>query len=449
MIKRILCVCLIGFITSGLYGKEYPFTDAYSRTLSVNDLLAASRREETMYQAQKAAARGLRLPELGVKGAFSRISDPISIDLNGIRSAIQPLYPVGTNLPSFELQVQDEQFFKAQAYASLPIYSGGKITAAELAASANYAGAVAKSRLQESNLLVELAGKYFGVLLAGKVESVRVQILKNARQNAQDGEKMYRAGTISRVEKMALDVTLAQAQRDYQAANNDLAMAKILLKSLLAEENEISLTTALFAQNPKQLPLLKTFQEQALSHHPALFLLDSKSSLSKAGEKAQQADFLPSVYLFGSRELYTHDLTLLEPDYAYGIGFSWNLFAGGRTYQQQKAAREQTRSLGKLREQQVTDILTGLEFYYKKLQNAWETHVALQEELAFTKAFYHARQVGFRAGAATSLEVNNALAQWQKAQLDDVKAQYDFVISLASLFNLSGQPEEFERYLGE
>ena len=69
----------------------------------------------------------------------------------------------------------------------------------------------------------------------------------------------------------------------------------------------------------------------------------------------------------------------------------------------------------------------------KKMQNAQQTYEALKEELSFTEAFYKARQLGFKAGTTTSLEVNMALSQWQKAQLENLKAQYDFVTSLATI----------------
>ena len=81
------------------------------------------------------------------------------------------------------------------------------------------------------------------------------------------------------------------------------------------------------------------------------------------------------------------------------------------------------------------------------MQNAQETYAALQDELSFTQEFYKARQLGFKAGTATSLEVNMALSQWQKTQLDNLKAQYDFVVALASLLNLSGQTALFSQYL--
>lgn len=399
-----------------------------------------------MYRAQRNSARGLYLPQIGVKGSYTSINAPISIDLNDIRAAIQPLYPPGVTLPPFVLDVQDDHFFQAQAYAAWPIYSGGKIAAANAAAGANMDGAQAKVNMLSDNLLVELTNKYFGALLADKMVEVRAQFLQNARQNAKDGADMFRVGTIARVEKMAVDVVLAQAERDYASSLNDAQMAQSLLQSLLSEQDGIKPSSALFVLPADKLPALEELQQTALKKNPALALLDSKTALSQANAKAQRSGFLPSVYLFANRELYTDDLTVLDPDYAYGVGFSWNLFEGGRTYNQTKAANKQTESILSLKEQQTKDILTGLEYYYKKMQNAQQNYQALQKELAFTEEFYKTRRLGFRAGTSTSLEVNMAMTQWLKTQLDSLKAQYDFVTSLAMLLNLSGQTDLFGQY---
>lgn len=442
-------VLILAVLCAGAAGqsKEYAFNQAYTRLLAQNEALSAARRESAMYDLRRHSARGLRYPSLGVKGNFSKISDPITIDLNGIRAAVQPLYPAGVTLPDFALNVQDEKFFKAQAYASLPVYTGGKITAAVSAASAQYGAAEAKRTSLENRLLVELAEKYFGVLLAEQTVLVRRKFLDNARQNAADGAKMFRAGTISQVEKMAVDVQLAQAERDYNTAVNNAATAQTLLDSLLLEEEPVRVQTRLFVLAPEQMPGLLSLQQNAQTNNPALWLLESKTALSAAAEKKERAEFLPFVYLFASRELYTDDLTLLEPDYAYGVGFTWSLFEGGQRYYKTKAAREQTLRLEKLKAQQLTDIITGIEYHYQKMQNARETYDALQKELEFTEAFYKARRLGFKAGTATSLEVNMALSQWLKARLDSLKAQYDFVTSLAAALNLGGRPDLFVQYV--
>ena len=447
--KKFLIISFLALCSLPLQAKEYSFEDAYKRVLATQESLAAARREVNAARQQKSSTQGLYFPSVGVKGSYTRIDGPISIDLNEIRTVITTLHSLPPSvLPSFEKEVQDKKFFKAQAYATLPLFTGGKITSANAAANANYAGAQAQADMLANKLLVDLSTKYFGNFLAQKMVEVRGQFLQNAKQIAADGAKMYRAGIISKVEKMSVDVILAQAQRDYDSAVNDASIAQTLLKDILSETEEIKPNSPLFVLPLSSLPSLEDFQAKALSN-PIINFIDSKKDLSKANESAQKADFLPTFYLFASHELYKHDLTILEPDWAVGVGFNWNIFEGGQTYHKTKAAKELTQKVEDLKAQQIKDISTGIEYYYKKMQNAQKTYDALQEELSFTEAFYKARQLGFKAGTATSLEVNMAMTQWQKSQLENLKAQYDFVTSLASILNLSGQTELFNKYAQE
>lgn len=444
--KKFLITLFLSVLVLPLQAKEYSFDDAYKRVLATQESLAAARQEVKAAEAQKNSARALHMPTLGVKGSYTRINEPISIDLNAIRDVIQMLH--GVPLPSFEKQVQDEIFFKAQAYATLPLFTGGKISSANAAAEANYTGAKAQEDMLTDKLLVELSTKYFGNLLAEKMVEVRGQFLQNARQNAENGAKMFRAGIISKVEKMAVDVILAQAQRDYASSVNDARISQTLLKNILNEQDDITPNSPLFVLPIDRLPSLEEFKAKALSN-PVFNYIDSKKALSKANESAQKSDFMPTVYLFATRELYTKDLTILEPDWAYGVGFNWSLFEGGKSYYKTKAAEEQTLKVEQLKAQQIKDITTAIDYYYKKMQNAQQTYEALKEELSFTEAFYEARQLGFKAGTATSLEVNMAMTQWQKAQLENLKAQYNFVTSLATILNLSGQTAMFSKYAQE
>ena len=444
--KKPIIVSLLMLCILPLQAKEYSFDEAYKRVLATQESLAAARKEVKAAKAEQSSMRGLYLPTVGVKGSYTRIDEPITIDLNAIRSVIQTFHAVP--LPSFETQVQEEKFFKAQAYATLPLFTGGKIASANAAAKANYLSAQAQADILANKLLVDLSTKYFGNLLAQKMVQVRGQFLQNAKQNAENGAKMFRAGVISKVEKMSVDVILAQAQRDYNSAVNDANIAQTLLKDILSETEEIIPNSPLFVLPLERLPSLEEFKTKALST-PILNFIDSKKALSKANENAQKADFLPTFYLFATRELYTRDLTILDPDWALGVGFTWSLFEGGQTYHKTKAAKELTQKVEDLKEQQIKDISTGIEYYYKKMENAQKTYTALQEELAFTEEFYKARQLGFKAGTTTSLEVNMAMTQWQKSQLESLKAQYDFVTSLAAILNLSGQPELFNKYAQE
>ena len=436
-------------LTPVINAAQYSFEQAYQRALTTDESVLAAQKEVEQFKANKNAARGLYLPKVSIDGRYTYIDDPIIINLEPIRSAMQPLYNFhipGYTLPAFALEVQDDKFFKSQITATLPLFAGGKISAANKASSASLDEALAKLEQQQNNILSELTTKYFGAILAEEAVKIRREFLKNTEQNAKEARQMFKAGTISKVEKMAIEITSAQAQRDYDASLNDAAMAQTVLKNLLSEEGEISFSSSLFMPDQNKIPSLEFFKQRALNNNPSLKIVEANLEKTKANIKAQTSDFLPTVYLFAMHELYTKDLTLLEPEYAYGIGFSWNIFEGGSSYNKTKAAQAQKESVLELQQKAVKDIQTAIEYYYKKMQNAAMTYKAVQKEISFSDEFYRARKLGFKAGTSTSLEVNTALTYKLKTQLDSIKAEYDYLVCLATILSLTGDTNTFESY---
>jgi outer membrane protein TolC len=257
---------------------------------------------------------------------------------------------------------------------------------------------------------------------------------------------MFEAGMISKVEKMAVDIVYSQVKRDYNSSINDASLANTLLQNLLSESETVTFSSSLFVTDENLLAPLSYFRDKAQANNSVLKIVDAKLRAADAGVRAQTADFMPSVYAFGSRELYKEDLTILDPVYSYGLGFSWSLFEGGSSVNKTKAALRQREAVRYMREKYVKDINTAVEFYYKKMQNAAMNYKAVQDEIVFTREFYAARELGFKAGTSTSLEVNMALTQRLKTELDGLNAQYDFVVSLANILSVSGETQNFEDY---
>lgn len=448
MNKHILLIFLLS-LCGAAFAKDYSFEQALERAYLKDDAVVSAQKDLESAKAEKTSSSGLYWPTIGVKGQYTNIDAPLDIDLNEIRSAVQPLYDAmdsGVILPDFTKRVQDERFFKAQAYATLPLYTGGKIRAANMASLSGVNESEARFELLKNNILADLSAKYFGAVLAGEVVKVRSAYMENTRELADNGAKMYETGVISKVEKMATDLAFNSAKRDYQISLNDASLANNLLKNALHETDDITFNSALFICDVNDIEPLEYFKEAALSESPVLKVYDSKETLADANIKAQTSGLLPTVYLFGYRELYDEDLTILDPEYAYGAGVQWDIFSGGSSGNKRKSALLKKDSLLAARAKQETDIETYVEYYYKKMQNAIFKHASALEETALREELLRVRTLAFKTGTGTSLEVDAARTQLLKSHTDTLNAQYEFVTSLAGLLSISGKSEMFENY---
>lgn len=445
MRRKLVWLLFLCLITGVLQAGEYTFEDALNRVLSIDENVLAAQKEVDKARSEKSAAFGLHLPKIGLKGSYTFINDPIIIDLNPIRDVMSGLHG-GITLPDFKTRVQDDRFFKTDIYASLPVFAGGKIIAANKAAQSAVDESLAKLEAVKNNVLVEVSDKYFTALLAREVVKVRKAFLENAQELAGNSEKMFKSGMISKVEHMSANITMFQAQRDYNTSLNDMELAQTVLKNLLYVDEDIELNSKLFILNNNDFDSLNYFRQMAAANNTYLKILEAKLKLTDAAVKSESASFLPTVYLFGTKELYEKDLTLLDPKYAYGIGFEWNLFEGMSTVNKTKAAKRQRESVELAIEKQRRDINSAVDFYHKRIANAIYKYDWVQEEIIYAREVLNTRQLGFKAGTSTSLEVNVARTQLLKSELDSLQASYECVVGLANLLNVSGTVGSFTYY---
>jgi len=96
------------------------------------------------------------------------------------------------------------------------------------------------------------------------------------------------------------------------------------------------------------------------------------------------------------------------------------------------------------------DIRRGLHTYVEKshreVLSAQEQFASLSETLVLARENLRVRQLAFQEGQATSLEVVDAQLALARVETERVAAAHDFVIALASLLDVCGEPNRFATY---
>ena len=153
---------------------ELSFDQALKQLRSANETLQAARMEEGQRESEKSAARGLYFPRIEASGRFTRIDDPITISIPQLGS----------------IPVQDDEFWRFNVNFKWPVYTGGRILAANRAADAYLEESKEKRRRTESGLISELARRYYGLRLAQQVASVRREVLAGMERHLLDARKL-------------------------------------------------------------------------------------------------------------------------------------------------------------------------------------------------------------------------------------------------------------------
>ena len=89
--KKIVFAALAMSLASSLAAQPkqtLSFDEALNLTLTNNPSIKASTYEQEAAERERKAAYGLRLPKIGVTGAYAYLSEDINIDLNGMKEPV-------------------------------------------------------------------------------------------------------------------------------------------------------------------------------------------------------------------------------------------------------------------------------------------------------------------------------------------------------------------------
>ncbi len=424
------------------------YSDAFSMLWSRDENIRAAREDVARRRNERNAARSLYLPSVDLSASYNRINDPLVIDLDPIRQAMAKLHHIPASyLPPFTETVQEQEFGKVSATASLPLFTGFRRPAANSAASSRLKDAEAQELQTQGESVATLTERYFGLRLASDVATVRREVLEAMEEHQRQALKLRDAGVLSKSDALHAEVALADAKMEYQSSLSDVEIARTALHSLLPDAKNSEPATPLFVL--KNLDPLESFLREGALDNPLLARVRAQRSLAGAQVSAQRGRLLPNVYAFGKYELYKDDLTLLEPEWVVGVAASLNVFDGLQRAQDLQAARHQKRAVDLLNEKAERDIRLLVTKGYLELQKARDRHQALTASLALAEENVRSREKGFREGLATSLDVVDARLSLAKVRTEQLKACYDYELALARLLEASGHPEKMKTYVAQ
>ncbi|MCQ2107234.1 MAG: TolC family protein [Fibrobacter sp.] len=337
----------------------------------------------------------------------------------------------------FKMKVQDDVFFNARLTAVWPLFTGFKRTAAYDAAKGNVTAKKAAFEMAQNTVLMDVATKYFTLRLSEELTALRETTKKNLEEHLERSKKLEAGGQISKAERLRAEVALAEAQNALEDSYRDQSLARMALASLLHTDTNLTAVTPVLA--PEQTPTMEEFKSLAIERHPGLQQLRTERKRSQNAVKAAQGDYYPMVALFAYKELYTRDLTILEPEWAVGAKLQWDLFKGGETRSKVANAKALDRSLLNMEESTLDNIKLLVEKRWREKEHAMSRLTSLNKTRELAEEALRSQTLAYEAGLATGLEVVDAELSLARLQVGDLKAHYDAVIAWLGLLEASGE----------
>ena len=146
---------------------------------------------------------------------------------------------------------------------------GGAINAKVRAADEAVYESQARTQAQRDTVDTELAQKYFAVQLARSIERLQSEMLHQQELEVRKALRFEKTGTISKLERMAVEVNRDAAKRELLTAQTNRRVAESELAGLLREESVGELKNPLFVVT-EDIGSLKSWQDKAMGSSPCL-----------------------------------------------------------------------------------------------------------------------------------------------------------------------------------
>ncbi|HZL11544.1 MAG TPA: TolC family protein [Prolixibacteraceae bacterium] len=468
--------------------KPLTFTDAYEQMHQNSHVLKQAAFGIREKEADKKAAFGLRAPRVFITANAIQMADPLTLDLTPVQDAITPLYQalgnygnfsgvpnpdpntsaamptlsedVSTQVMRAKLQeglvtvnegewdkmIQEKQFATVNANFIWPLYTGGKINAANKASQIYEEEAGLQKKQKEGELLSELANRYYGLVLAQQACIVREQVSEAMKKHLYDSKKLSEQGQIAKVEYLHAQVANSDADRELKKANRETVIVKRALQNTMAIDDSSNISPA------SKLFILKSIEDEnyfirlALENNPMLQQVDSKRELAATGVMLEKSNYLPSVALTGTYDMANKDLSPYVPDWMVGVGLKWSLFEGNSRQRKLQAAKfkeDQVEQAGLKAEEDIKTVITKL---HQELGMQVEQLEGLDQTLEFAKTYVDSRNKAFIEGLSTSTELVDANLLLAKVKIDRLQAMFSYDVTLATLLQVCGSPDLFLTY---
>lgn len=452
-----LAICSILFMPIA-HAAPLSFQEAWDLLQQQNNSLAAQRANVERYAHLKDATQNLNLPSVSVGANFTRLDQDVTlsgkqivdsaggIDPNLIASLSPSLLPLVTHLGAAKSTITERDIFTSSIRAIWPIFTGGRITAAQDAAAGKEEEAQSQLAMEIQARYEDLAKYYFSVVLAKEVLATRIAVEEGLTQHRDNALKLEQQGQIAHVERLQADASLDKAKVERKKAQKTLDIAQSALTQILGATETVEPSGMLFINT--SLPPMHAFIEQTLNTYPGLSLLDAKEKQASSLIKAEQGKYYPEVYLYGDYSLHEDDslASQMKPDWLVGVGVNIPLIENSGRSEQVKAANSAVNQVRYLKAQAKQDLSVLVEKTYLETEQALEEVTGLNSSLNLAQENLRLRQKAFSQGLSTSVDVVDAELYLASIRTQQSLASFNYLISLNKLLALSSEMSSFSTY---
>ena len=367
---------------------------AWDTALSVDRGLKASRESTAAAASLLDAAKATRLPNVALEAGYTALGETPAAQVDFFGQSLQ-----------MPLAQRESAAYKAMA--TLPLYTGGRITRGINAATAGLEAARLGETADGQNVKLRVADAYVSVLRASRMLKVTESHVISLQAHAQDVENLHAQGMVAKSDLLSVRVALADAnQRKLQVANG-LDLARAAYNRLLGRPLDQPVALDDLSPEATQEPL-PALSERALAQRSELTALARQIEAMRQQAAAVRGETAPQIALSGGYGYQENRYQVHEGQWMLTLGAKWNLFDGGVVGHRANAVERQAAALTEQRDELTSIIALQVRQTWLDVQETRKRLIVTQSAIAQAEENLLVARDRYANGLSTHTEVLDA-----------------------------------------
>jgi outer membrane protein TolC len=424
--------------------------DAWLMVEQSSNGLKAAKDDESIASLKKESVKSMYLPEISISGSYTHLSEPIGTDTHTIANSLASTLPITSTvmsaLPNQQMDFSKQDVFLANLHMLWPLYTGGKIDAAQDIYAAASDEAKAVMQMKKDKEFLKLIKYYYGVVVTLSLYETRKEAQKALKLHYENAKKLKEHGQIANIELLDAKVKLDGAKIETTKAKHKYEIAISALSSLLKQKIQPSSNLVVNELMEDE----EYYTTQTQQNYAGLNILDAKKKQSEAFVKIKESNYHPTVVGYANYNLYKDDSPIMNtlPQWFGGVMVRISLLKRKDRAQEVQAAKLLNSKIKHLKDEALENLAILVEKTYKEMNLYKEEYNSLSSSIELAKENYKLRAIAFKEGLSTSVEVVDAQMFLLGAKTKRLNAAYNYEKKLSQLCVLSGDREMFFKMVG-
>lgn len=329
--------------------------------------------------------------------------------------------------------------------ASLPLYTGGKLSGSIKQARAGYKAQIAGKQAAYNDMRSTVTNGYFAVLQTDNMQKLGQESVDRLKDHLKNVQAQYDVGVVAKVDVLRSQVEVSNAEQSLISAQNGYQLAVARLDKIVG----LPLDTNLKLDN---ILVYKPYDKDmdyclkyAAEHRPELEQAKQSVEARKGALLVARSGYQPQVSAtaaqeFGKNKNWPGDG---KESWSVGIGVTMNLFDSGVTYSRIHGAKADLAAAEERYRDTVDSVNLDVRQNYLNMREAEKRIHTTDVAVERAEEDYRIAQLRYMAGVGTNTDVIDASVALTQAKVNYLQALYDYNISKTDLQTAIGNPMTF------